>query len=109
MIIRLWQGEIALWKIFWVFGVGGGVIFGLPIFAAMLALTDVPDDTTETIFVSALGLLLMYLIWVFVGIWRASRNFQGDPVWSTLAKVAVCAGTCKILLLVGAVIFADVS
>jgi hypothetical protein len=42
MIIQLWQGKITLWKSFWLFGVGGGALVGLPIFSAMLALTDIP-------------------------------------------------------------------
>ncbi len=53
MVIRLWQGKIALWKSFWLFGVGGGVFIGLPVFAAIMALTDVPDNTTATVLVSA--------------------------------------------------------
>ena len=62
MNIRLWRGEIALWKTFWLFGAGGGVVLGLPIFAAILALTDVPDDTTASIFLTALGFLLVYFV-----------------------------------------------
>jgi hypothetical protein len=108
MIIRLWRGEIALWKSFWLFGVGGGALIGLPIFATMLALTDVPDDTTASIFVFALGFLLAYLIWVFVGIWRAANSYSGNRTWSIFAKVAVAAEVLQIVLLVAAVLFADV-
>ena len=43
MITQLWRGGLALWKTFWLFGAGGGLAFGLPIFSAALALTDVPD------------------------------------------------------------------
>jgi len=108
MINRLWHGEIDLWKSFWLFGVGGGAFLGLPIFSAMLALTDVPDETTALIFVSALGVLFLYLTWVFVGIWRSAKSYTGDPVWAVLAKFAVGAETFKILMLVTAVLFADV-
>jgi len=108
MISRLWRGDIPLWKSFWLFGVGGGALLGLPIFSAMLALTDVPDETTALVFVSALGVLLLYLIWAFVGIWRAAKVYSGKPVWATLAKLAVVAETAKMMLLVAAVVFADV-
>jgi hypothetical protein len=107
MIIRLWRGEIVLWKSFWLFGVGGAAVIGLPIFAAMMALTDVPDDTTATIFVFALGFLLVYLIWAFVGIWRSANSYTGNRTWSIFAKVAVAAEALKIVLLVAAVIFSD--
>ena len=107
MIIRLWRGEVALWKTFWLFGVGGGLLLGLPIFGAILALTDVPDDATASRFLLALGLLLGYLIWVFVGIWRAATTYQGNPTWAVLAKFTVAAETLKFLLLAAAILFAD--
>ena len=108
MISRLWRGEIPLWKSFWLFGVGGGTLLGLPIFSTMLALTDVPDEATALVFVSALGFLLLYLTWVFVGIWRAAGRYAGNPTWAILAKLAVGAETAKIFLLIGGVLFADV-
>ena len=107
MITRLWRGEITLWKTFWLFGVGGGLALELPIFSVMMALTDVPDDTTALVFLSALSFLLVYLTWVFVGIWRASSRYQGEKIWAVLAKIAVVAETAKIVLLVGAVLFTD--
>ncbi len=110
MIIRRWRGEIALWKAFWLFGVGGGLLLALPIFSTMMALTDVPDvpdDNTALIIVTALGFLLVYLVWVFVGIWRSATGYQGDRVWAVCAKIAVGLETAKILLLVTAVLFAE--
>ena len=107
MITQLWRGKIKLWKTFWLFGVGGGLALGLPIFSAVLALTDVPDDATASIFLTALGFLLVYLTWVFIGIWRAANNYQGEKIWVVLVKIAVVAETLKIILLVGAVLFAD--
>lgn len=50
---------------------------GLPIFSALLALSDVPDNTTATFFLIAIGILLLYGAWIFVGIWRAANNYQG--------------------------------
>jgi hypothetical protein len=107
MITQLWRGEIKLWKTFWLFGVGGGLALGLPIFSAMLALTDVPPDDTASIFLAALGFLLVYLTWVFVGIWRAANKYQGEKAWVLLAKVAVVAGAFNIGLLMVSVLFAD--
>jgi hypothetical protein len=107
MIIQLWRGEIPLWKTFWLFGMGGGLVLGLPIFSAMLALTDVPDDTTASIFLAALSFLLVYLIWVFVGIWRAANRYSGEKAWAVLAKIAAVAGTFNIGLLMVSVLFAD--
>jgi hypothetical protein len=77
MVLRVWRGEVALWKTFWLFGLGGGILLGLPIFGALLAMTDVPDDTTASYFLMAIGALLLYGVWAFVGIWRAANHYQG--------------------------------
>ena len=98
-----------MWKTFWLFGAGGGLLLALPIFSAMLALTDVPDNTTASMFVAALGILLVYLVWVFTGVWRAATNYRGKPAWAVLAKIAVVTESCKFFLLVAAVLFADTS
>ena len=107
MIARLWRGDIALWKTFWLFGAVGGLILGLPVFGAMLALTDVPDDATALQFVSALGFLLVYLIWVSVGIWRAAGNYRGDRAWAVGAKLAVAVLALNVVILAVSMLFAQ--
>jgi hypothetical protein len=107
MIIRVWRGKIALQYTFWLFGVGGGLALGLPIFSAMMALTDVPDDDTAVVFLAALGFLSVYLTWVIVGVWRAANKYQGEKAWVVLAKIFVVAETAKIVLLVVSILFAD--
>jgi len=92
MILRLWRGEIALWKTFWLFGVGGGVVLGVPIFSAMLALTDVPDDATASKFLAALGVLVIYLVWTFTGIWRAAGRHDGKLVWALAGTLRLRSG-----------------
>jgi hypothetical protein len=107
MVMHLWRGEIMLWKSYWLFGVCGSAALGLPVLATMLALTDVPDDATASMILWALGFLCLYLVWVFVGIWRATNTYSGDRIWVTLAKLSVVVWTIKILLLVTAVLFVN--
>ncbi len=83
------------------------MFLGLPIFATMLALTDVPDNRTASIFLAALGLLLIYFGWVSVGIWRAAGRYPGNSAWAVLAKVAVGFEVVNIIILAAAVIFPD--
>jgi len=106
MFLRVWRGEVILWKTFWLFGLGGGVLLGLPIFGALLALTDVPDNTTATYFLVAIGGLLLYGVWVFVGIWRAANKYQGKRAWAILAKVSVVIETLKIFNMIASVLLA---
>jgi len=109
MIKRVWLGEVALWKSFWLLGVGGFVFLALPLAGALLALTNVPDDQTATAFLTAIGLLLMYQAWVSVGIWRSASSYGGDPTWALAAKLCVAASALGVILMALSVIFADVT
>jgi hypothetical protein len=107
MIIRLWRGELGLWKTFWLFGLTGGLLLGLPIFGGILALTDVPDNRAASLFLLALGFLFVYLTWVSMGIWRAANRYRGDSTWAVLAKIFVGVEFLNLSLLISAVLFPD--
>jgi hypothetical protein len=106
VFLRVWRGEVTLWKTYWLFGACGGILLGLPIFGALLALTDVPDNTTATFFIIAIGFLLLYGIWVFVGVWRAANNYQGKRAWAILAKVSIVIEALKIFNMIASVLLA---
>ena len=95
MIVRVWQGKLALWKTFWLFGAGSGILIILPPIVTVLAKIGYLRFFFNGFgfLLLALVFLLLYLVWVFVGIWRAATNYQGNPVWAVLAKLAVAAGT----------------
>jgi hypothetical protein len=105
MLKLIWTGELALWKTFWLLGVGGVLFAAIPIFAAMLALSDVPDDDTASWFLAALAFLFAYQVWVSVGIWRSADLYIGDRQWPILAKLSVVAGASVVVLLAYGVIF----
>jgi hypothetical protein len=105
MLKLIWTGELGLWKTFWLLGVGGVLFAAIPIFAAMMALTDVPDDDTASWFLAALAFLFAYQLLVSVGIWRSANLYSGDRHWSILAKVCVVVGVVVVVLLAYGVIF----
>ena len=109
MIVRVWQGKLALWKTFWLFGAGGWILIGLSPAISMLArfgylglFSGYLGLISGIVFLLfALVLLHYYLIWVSVGIWRAAEIYQGNPVWAVLAKLTVAVGTLIVALLIG--------
>jgi hypothetical protein len=105
MLKLIWTGELGLWKTFWLLGVGGALFAAIPIFAAMLALTDVPDDNTASWFLAALAFLFAYQLLISVGVWRSADLYSGDRQWAILAKVCVVAGATFVVLLTHGVIF----
>lgn len=104
MLKLIWAGEMGLRKTFWLPGVGGVLFAAIPIFAAMLALTDVPDDNTASWFLAALAFLFAYQVWVSVGIWRSANLYIGEKQWAILARVCVVAGGSFVVLLAHGVI-----
>ena len=109
MIKRIWRGELPLWASYWIVGVGGAAFLGVPVFAAMLALTDIPEDDVASLFLGALAFLLCYQIWASVGIWRSASSYGGDPTWALAAKLCVAASALGVILMALSVIFADVT
>jgi len=109
MIKRIWRGELPLWASYWIVGVGGAAFLGVPVFAAMLALTGVPEDDVASLFLGALAFLLCYQIWASVGIWRSASSYGGDPTWALAAKLCVAASAFCVILMVLGVAFADVT
>ena len=102
MIVRVWQGELDLWKTFWLFGAGGGILIALPPVVALVGKTGFIELYGVEYILLAFSPLHYYLIWVFVGIWRAATIYQGNPVWTVLARLAVTAGTLIVPLLFAA-------
>jgi hypothetical protein len=108
MLKLIWTDELGLWKTFWLLGVGGVLFAAIPIFAVMLALTDVPDDDTASWFLAAQAFLFAYQLLVSVGIWRSANLYSGDRQWAILAKICVVTGASVVVLLIHGVISPDV-
>ena len=104
MIVRVWQGKLALWKTFWLFGAGGGSLVALAPVVVLLGKTGFIGLYGVEYVLLAIGLLHYYLVWAFVGTWRAATIYQGNPVWAVLARLAVAAETLIVPLLVTAAI-----
>jgi len=86
----LWQGDIILWKTFWLFGVAilSVLLQLLPILAGLVGgLLNVPQGVF-LIFVSLLATIFMaYGVFVAIAVKRSADKYQGPPIWAHLAKV----------------------
>jgi hypothetical protein len=82
LLENLWEGNIGLAMAYWVYGVLGGIIWSIGIFA----INPAPDGNLVKIiwFIFA-----CYYFVVYVGVWKAANKFVGNKVWAILAKFAV--------------------
>lgn len=76
-IRNVWRGDAGLALTYWVYGVLGGAVLGIP-----LAFVT-PGSALAIIEVFC---LVTFLIWVNVGIWRAAGKYKGPKIWSFLSR-----------------------
>ena len=82
LLENIWCGNVGLAMTYWVYGVLGGIVWGIGIFALKL---DPQGDLMQLVWF----LFAAYYFVVYVGIWQAANKYIGNKIWSILAKFAV--------------------
>ena len=80
-IKRAWRGEERLWKVFWIYGVLMGIVFGLVGPIARSAFGNIG-------FIVALVIQVIYWIWLLVAQWRCAFNAEWQ-IWSYVVRIFV--------------------
>ena len=81
LLVNLWEGNLGLAMTYWVYGVLGGIVWGVGIAALQ---PDPEGDLIKHVWL----LFACYYFVVYVGIWQAANKFVGSKVWAILAKFA---------------------
>ena len=96
----LWNGELALWKSFWVFGVV--VLFALNI-ASSIFLSEflVSNPSAGGFFIG----IYVIIVWgytglAYVGIWRSANKYNGFQLWAYAAKLRILLNIAAIAFLI---------
>ena len=84
---KLINGDYGLAKTYWLCGVLVGIVVNI---IHSLVLTNVADSTA-VIFGIPLALSAYSVVWV-IGVWRASKRYEGSKLWPILAKIAAIFG-----------------
>jgi hypothetical protein len=99
MLQKLWRGELSLPLTYWVFGVAGGWLVTLLVFAlfgVLEASSDLQDAASQiTGYLITCVTFLLYFVWVNVGIWRSASRHPN--AWGTVAKVMVVFGVLRFI------------
>jgi hypothetical protein len=96
-IIRVWRGEAGLARTYWLFG----GLLSVPLWIWIGSVT--PGTGAAVIAGAALG---AYLTWVNVGVWRASAQYDGRPIFASLARAAAALGFLLAVGVSGGVLYA---
>lgn len=99
MIRKMWRGDVRLVITFWVFF----VLIPLPIrfflnvmgwhlqrFGYFDGTSGDPDaDTALAVYFSFTILMLIYVIFASVAVWRSAKKYKGKRIYADLAKTAM--------------------
>jgi hypothetical protein len=90
--IRAWRGDLALYKVFWGYGVIGSAILA---FFYGVALATQRAGLQQALLLCFAG----YTVWILVSVWRCAENSQ-EEYWGLLARqlTVVWAGNAIMLL-----------
>jgi len=88
LISKFWNGKITLWRSYWLVGELINALFILAIFNLEIYLfgnsqftKSLPFlDFSNISFLSKLA-LIMWTIFITVGIWRSAENYKGSIIW----------------------------
>ena len=85
-IVNLSSGNYSLAQTYWLYGVVGGVVLGIPF--SFITSNFITSIGTGWIF-TYLFSIVIYQITVLFGVWRSSDKYSGPKIWAILAKLAV--------------------
>jgi hypothetical protein len=86
-VADLWNGRVALKRIFWEYAIVYGSIANLVVtFAALAALTSgLPIVVALLLHI----LPVPYNLVMVVGVWRSAAGYRGTAVWPALARASI--------------------
>lgn len=90
-LVDIWTGNRGLAFTYWVYGVLGGIVWAVVIFALNIG----PDSGFLTFLLS---LMTAYYCVVYVGIWQAATKYSGNKIWAVLAKFVVIVTALPIFI-----------
>ena len=97
VLTKLWRGDLGLAKSYWLWGIAVCSILGI----ALNLINPAPGTLPARILML---IIMAYVAFVSIGIWRASDRYQGSRVWWALARLGVvinwfCVGAFSLAIL----------
>ena len=89
-----WQGKITLWKSYWIIGelINGLIVIiifniELKFFNNTKLFENIPLMNLNDLHIINKLIILVWSIFITVGIWRSAENYQGRFIWITLTLI----------------------
>lgn len=89
LIKKIWNGKLPLFKVYWIYGVLGGLIIRLIVEGSYNLISL---QYLSVFSYTLITLVLAYQLLLSVGIWRSASAYQGSKDWAVLAKIVAVVG-----------------
>ncbi len=96
IIQKFWQGEIKLWKSYWLVGelLNGIVlliIFNLEIYFLNTSstVTQIPFLNFSNLSFISKFIVFVWTIFISIGIWKSAENYKGSIIWILLTFMII--------------------
>ena len=96
MINDFWNGKIKLWKSYWIVGELLNALFILLIFNIEVRFLNnriienfLPFSNFNYFSFFSKILLILWTIFITVGVWRSAENYKGNIIWILLTFVII--------------------
>jgi hypothetical protein len=90
--LRAWRGEMALWKVYWGYGVFTSALLGLLMLEAMREHRPWWQQ-------SLLLALALYTVWILIAVWRCAAH--AAPHWRFFARLSTFVWAGNAILVLG--------
>ena len=90
LINKSCNGEITLWQSYWIVGVIIPIPLGF-LLGVLSALMGLPPISYKVV-------LLAYIGFTLVGVWRSADKYQGKKIFAILAKIGMVLGVLYALV-----------
>ena len=94
MINDFWNGKIKLWKSYWIVGELLNALFILLIFNVEVRFLNnriienfLPFFNFNDFSFFSKILLILWTIFITVGVWRSAENYKGNMIWIALTLI----------------------
>jgi hypothetical protein len=90
--LRAWRGEMALWKVYWGYGVFASALLAVLLFGAL-------RHQQLWLQQGLLAVLLLYTIWILISVWRCAQH--AHPRWRFFARLSTIVWAGNALMVLG--------
>ena len=87
-IMDFWNGDVKLWKSFWLMRTLAAFVYGVIIATAWAVM----NPYVEFPILLALILIVPVDVFMIIGTWRSSDKYKGPKFWAVLTKIVLVLG-----------------